>query len=119
MPAYIVNPQFVQLVQLNPGNSIAVVNNAAVDSGILTTQQLAIGPDPTGNSQVTVTNTTNQTATPQTASTDTAAQYEPYYVQGSAITVPAGESVSSPINARWLRFTYATAPTSGSLIVTR
>ena len=42
MPAYFVTPQPVQLVQLNPGNSIAVVNNAAVDSGILTTQQLAI-----------------------------------------------------------------------------
>lgn len=124
MPSYIANPQPVQEVALYPGSSIALVNNAAVDAGVLITQQIAIGPDPSGNSQLTITNTTNQTATAQTAPDDAQVggvgqHYEPYSVQGTAITVPTLETVSFPCNARWLRFTFAVAPTAGSLIVTR
>jgi hypothetical protein len=120
MPAY--NTVAGPRVALYPWTSISVVDNAAADSGILTTKQLAIGPDSSGSDQLTVTNTTDQLATVQSAATDTASQYEPYspgLYQDVAVTIPSGTSVSFPFNARWIRFVFATAPTVGSLIVTR
>lgn len=124
MPGYIANPQPSQLVALSPGNSIALVNNAAVDTGVMKTKQIAVGPDPTGNARVTVANTTNQTATVQTAPQDIDSLYQQYLTDGTiststTMTIATNQSVSFPVNATWLRFTFSSAPTSGSLIVTR
>jgi hypothetical protein len=125
MPSYITNPQPVQLLVLYPGNSFALVNNAAVDASVTRTQQVAIGPDPMGNYRLTLTNTTDQTATVTTAPNDpvlpspAAASFEPYSDEGTAITVAAGKSVSFPCFGPWLSCTFATAPASGSLILSR
>jgi hypothetical protein len=125
MPSFVTNPQQTQLVTLYPGNHIALVNNAATDTGITRTMQVAIGPDPMGNYRVVITNSTNQTATPTVAPNDSvlispaAASYEPYSDEAQAITVAAGTSESFNCFGPWLSFTFGTAPTSGSLILSR
>jgi membrane-associated protease RseP (regulator of RpoE activity) len=123
MPAYITNTiaspaQPVQLTALYPGTQFVAVNNAATDSGITTSQQVAIGPTP-GNSPVTlvITNSTNQQATGQYSPEDAlgTASYENL----SGCIIPAGSSLPYNLQGGWMRFTFATAPSSGSLIVSR
>lgn len=116
MPAYITSPQPVQLVAVYPGNALAVVNNASVDAGITTTQQFAVGATPGNNSgTLVITNSTNQEATGQYASHDVAANYEPL----SGCIIGAGASLPYNLAGGWMRFTFVSAPTSGSLIVSR
>ena len=121
MPIYITNPQPTQLLALYPGRQIAVVNNAAIDSNVTTTQQFAVGPTP-GNGTVTlmITNSTNQQAQGQfcpqdPTSTGTAGVYE----QLSGCIIPAGSTLAYNLQGGWMNFTFSTAPTSGSLIVSR
>lgn len=103
-----------------PGNEIALVNSAATDSSVTTTQQCSMGPDPGGQTALILTNTTNQTATVQIAPSDTPSLYQPYTYLGSAITAAANTSVGFPIvPGVWLRCTFSTAPSSGSLILSR
>jgi hypothetical protein len=115
MPAFLTSPQPTQLVAIYPGDSIALVNNAAVDAGITLTQQVAFGPTP-GNStgNVVVNNTTNQQAQGEYCSTPNGT-YEPL----SGFVVPAGSSLPYNLSGGWLCFSFAVAPTSGSLTVTR
>ena len=99
-----------------PGDQVAVVNNAATDAGITTTQQLAIGP--VGNQTgctIIVTNSTNHDATGQYAPLDADANYEPI----SGFIVPASTALPYNLSLGFIRFTFASAPTSGSLIVSR
>jgi len=121
MPSYITSPQPVQLLALYPGNHEALVNNAATDSGITTTQQIAIGPQPNQTGcTVMITNSTNQQAQGQTAPQDpTAAGAGATYENLSGCVVPAGTTLAYNLSGGWLRFTFGTAPTSGSLIVSR
>lgn len=116
MPSYISNAQTQQVNALYPGGSIAIVNNAAVDSGVTTTLQFANGPVPnqSGNTIV-INNTTNQTATGEWSNTDTAANY----TNLSGCVVPANSSLPYNLSGGWLRFTFSVAPTSGSLIVSK
>jgi hypothetical protein len=93
-----------------------MVNNAAVDSGITTTKQIALGPTPENSGYtLMITNTTNQDAQGQTAPADVAANYEPL----AGCIVPAGSALPYNLVGGWLRFTFAVAPTSGSLFVSR
>lgn len=123
MPSYIpsVTAQPTQLLALYPGRSIAVVNNAATDSNITTTQQIAIGPAPgSGGRTLVVVNSTNQTATGQYAAQDpTPAGVQATYEPLSGFVIPNGQSLAYnvPYGAGWINFTFTTAPTSGSLIV--
>jgi hypothetical protein len=112
MPAY----PTAQPAALYPGSQISLVNNAATDAGITTTEQVAIAPS-IGGSGVTVMilNTTNQQAVGQYAPADVAANYQPL----SGCIVAAGAALPYNITSGWLRFTFAVAPTSGSLIVSR
>jgi hypothetical protein len=116
MPAYISSPQVSQVVALYPGNRLALVNNAATDSGITTTLQFANGPVPnqSGNTIV-INNTTNQQAQGQYCDSDTAANYENL----SGCVVPANSSLPYNLSGGWMRFTFSVAPTSGSLIVSK
>lgn len=116
MPAYISSAGTTQVTAIYPGNSLAVVNNAAVDSGVTTTLQFAVGPTP-GNStgNVVITNTTNQQATGEYAAADAAANYQPL----SGCIIPSDSSLPYNLSGGWMRFTFGTAPTSGSLIVSR
>ena len=112
MPAY--NAQPVRVIY--PGASIALVDNAAVDSGITTTQQVAIGPNPVNNSNVVnFINTTDQDAQGQIAHQDVAASY----AVASGLVVAAGTAFPYNLADGWVRFTFAVAPTSGSLIAAR
>ena len=112
MPAYpVASPS-----ALYPGSQLALVNNAAVDSGITTTEQFALIPLGDGSGcTLMITNTTNQQATGQYAPTDVDANYKPL----SSCIVTTGAVLPYNLSGGWLRFTFATAPTSGSLIVSR
>ena len=113
MPAYNAS---LPAQALYPGDSVAIVNSAATDTGITTTQRFAVGPPLTGGGiTAMIVNTTNQTATGQYAATDTAANYQPL----SGCTIPAGSALPYNLTTGWMRFTFSSAPTSGSLIVSR
>jgi hypothetical protein len=112
MPAY----PTAQPAALYPGTQIPLVNNAATDSGITTTEQFSLNPlGDGGGCTVMILNTTNQQAVGQFAPTDASANYMPL----SGCIVPAGSALAYNLSAGWLRFTFAVAPTSGSLIVSR
>jgi hypothetical protein len=112
MPAY----PAAQPASLSQGTSIALVNNAAVDGGITTTAQFALPPNQVGSGiTLMVLNTTNQQAVGQFATTDTPANYQPL----SALVVGPGVAYPYNLTPGWVRFTFAVAPTSGSLIVSR
>lgn len=123
MPSYITSPQPIQLHALYAGNSIALVNNAATDSGITQTIQTCIPPDPSGNDTLTLVNTTNQTATVAISAADSAGagSYEPLKNAdtGNAITVAAATTITFRCRGPWLSCTFSVAPTSGSLILSR
>lgn len=125
MPGFMTSPQQSQLTTLYSGNSLALVNNAATDAGISRTLQVAIGPDPTGNYRLSLTNTTNQTAVVSVAGRDpvlitpAAASYAPYSDGSLAVSVAANTTVSFDCFGPWLSCTFATPPTSGSLILSR
>jgi hypothetical protein len=112
MPAY----NTVPVAALNQGTQIACVNNAAVDANVTTTQQLAIAPPLNGAGlTIMITNTTNQQATAQFSWHDVAADYQPL----SGCIVPSDSVLAYNLATGWIRFTFQTAPTSGSLIVSR
>ena len=98
---------------LYTGDQIALVNNAAVDSGVLATQQVAIAPAPGDTATYcNVFNGTNQAVQMQAAPLDSAALYVSL---GSSIAAGALATISCPVP--WLRGLFTTAPTTGSLIV--
>src|SRR5277367_6776044 len=113
MPAYSASGNRTAIY---PGDYVAVLNDASVESGITKTQQLAVGPvgNQTG-STVVVTNSTNQQATGQFAPTDADASYQ----NASGFIVPSDTALPYNLSLGFVRFTFATAPTSGSLIVSR
>ena len=112
MPAYNAQPTRA----LYPGESIALVDNAAVDSGITTSQQFAVGPNPTQNTNVVnFINTTNQDAQGQIAHQDVTGSY----ANASGLIVAAGTAFPYNLADGWVRFTFGVAPTSGSMIAAR
>lgn len=120
MPAYINNPQISQVVALYPGDTIALVNNAASDTGVTKTIQFAVGPSNSGSTLV-FTNSTNQVATgTYTANENYApATVQPTYEPLSGCIVNAGQTLAYNLSGGWVCFTFASAPTSGSLTVSR
>jgi hypothetical protein len=76
MPAYNTQPMPTPKPALYTGDQYALVNNAAVDSGILATQQVAIAPHQADSAtQCTVFNSTNQAVQMQAAPSDSASLY--------------------------------------------
>lgn len=112
MPAYSTSNK-VQF--LSPGNTIALINNAATDSGVTKTLQVSIAAQPTATSKLTLINNTNQTATVQVAAVDADANYVPLT---TSITAAAGAAVIFDCVGPFLRCT-CTAPTTGSLYLCR
>lgn len=112
MPSY----NAVTPAALYPGPSIALVNNAATDTSVSTSQQCAIAPGLNGAGvTVMILNTTNQQAQGQWAPTDTPASYQNL----SGCIIPNGTAFPYNLTTGWVRFTFTTPPTSGSLIVSR
>lgn len=120
MPAY---GTIANAPALYPGEQQALVNNAANDSNVTQTQQVSIPQsvdDPAGT--LTLFNSSNQTATVNVASADTgAAAYLPLTDADTAqaITVAAGKAIVFRYKGGFLMCSYATAPTTGSLILAR
>ena len=113
MPAYNTQAMPTPKPALYTGNQIALVNNAAVDSGILATQQVAIAPHQADSATYcTVFNGTNQAVQMQAAPSDSAALYASL---GSSIAAGALATISCAVP--WVRGLFATAPTSGSLVI--
>lgn len=119
MPAY----NTIPAIALGPGDSVALVINAATDTGVTATQQVHIGPSGTASgTRVHVSNSTNQTCTIQTtAIADATGNYKALTdaETAEAITVASGSDVSFDPGACWLRGNFGTAPTSGSLVIIR
>ena len=112
MPAY--NAQPVRA--LYPGESIALVDDASVDTAITTTQQFAVGPNPVQTSNViNFINTTNHDAVGQISWHDVTGDY----VTSASLTVAAGTALPYNMADGWVRFTFAIAPTTGSFVAAR
>lgn len=104
------------LTALYPGDSIALVNNAASDSGLTSTQQVVIAEVSGVTAPLVITNTTNQTATGQASSAPlTSASFKPL----TGCVIAAGTSLTYNIGQTTINFTFSVAPTSGSLVVQR
>ena len=113
MPAYNTQAMPTPKPALYTGDQYALVNNAAVDSGIIATQQVAIAPHQADSATYcTVFNGTNQAVQMQAAPSDSAALYVSL---GSSIAAGALATISCAVP--WIRGLFATAPTSGSLII--
>lgn len=109
MPAYQTSGP---ITAIYPGDSVALVNDATVDSGITDTMQVAIAPPPgDGYQLITVFNLTDKTCDIQAAPHDIDADYVTYY------PVDAGKQVQPNLPIPFLRAHFAVAPTTGSLIV--
>jgi hypothetical protein len=120
MPSYNVANVSTALYQ---GDQIALVNNGATDTGVTKTMQVAITSVPQGGDgdKLTLFNTTTQTATVQTCWHDVDADYQPLKDAdtGQAITVATNSSIVFTCIGPLLRCTIASAPTSGSLVLSR
>lgn len=105
------------ITALYPGDSISLVADASVDTGITSTQQVAIASVSGVAAPITVINTTDKDATGQTSAIPglTAAAYKAL----SGLVVPSGTALPYNLAGGFLRFTFAVAPTSGSLVVQR
>ena len=113
MPAY--NAQPVRA--LYPGETIALVADASVDTAVTDTQQFSIGPNPTQNSNaLNFHNSTNVDAQGQLSPDDSATGT---YKNVSGLLVAAGTVLPYNLAGGFLRFHFASAPTSGSLTVVR
>ena len=113
MPSYNTQPMPTPKPALYTGDQIALVSNAAVDAGILATEQVAIAPAPGDTATYcTVFNGTNQAVQMQAAPSDSAALYQSL---GSSIAAGALEEISCAVP--WVRGLFATAPTTGSLVI--
>ena len=117
MPSYGTTPARA----IGPGDQVTLVNNAAVDANVTRTQQLCLADSPGFDEICTLSNTTNQTATVQVATTDTVASYKAFTNADTneAITVAAGSAITFTSTGPFLCCTFATAPTSGSLVLSR
>ena len=113
MPSYNTQPMPTPKPALYTGDQIALVSNAAVDAGILATEQVAIAPAPGDTATYcTVFNGTNQSVQMQAAPSDSAALYQSL---GSSIAAGALATISCAVP--WVRGLFATAPTTGSLVI--
>lgn len=113
MPAYNAQAMPTPKPALYTGDQYALVNNAALDSGITATEQVAIAPHQADSATYcTIFNGTNQAVQMQAAPSDSAALYVSL---GSSIAAGALATISCAVP--WVRGLFATAPTTGSLII--
>ena len=117
MPGYNTQPMPTPKPALYTGDLYALVNNAAVDSGILRTQQVAIAPHQADSATYcTIFNGTNQAVQMQ------AAPYDPATATGVSwaslgASIGAGTLLVLSCPVPWITGLFATPPTTGSLII--
>jgi hypothetical protein len=112
MPAY---SNVTPAVAIYTRQSIALVNNAATDAGVTKTMRVAMAVEPNGNGALTLINNTNQAATVQLAAVDADGSYVPL----GTVAAAAGAATQFACNGPWVRCVFGTAPTTGSLWLTR
>lgn len=115
-------PQFnaaIPSAALYPGNQVALVNSAATDGSVTKTISVAVNAMPGYDPVLTVVNTTNQTATAQVGFANVEADYQPLSNGGTAVTVATNTVETFTCSGPWVRFTFSSAPTSGSLVLCR
>ena len=105
------------------GDRVALVNNAATDSGVTKTQAVAVA-DVGGMSTDThlaLHNGTNQSVTVQVGDVDADANFRALTDADTnqAITCASGSSVVFTSVGPFVRGLYGTAPTTGTLAITR
>ena len=123
MPAYNASPALI----LSVGTRVSLVNNAAVDSGITATQQAKIESvaGVRGGTQFSVFNSTNQPVTIEIAPHDQDVNYlqlqngDTGNETSNPVVCPAGMALSFTTAGPYIRGLFGTAPTSGSLTITR
>jgi len=119
MPAY----NTVPAIALTPGDTVALVNNAATDTGLSNTQQVHVGPSGTAaGDKLLVTNATDKDLTVQATNiADATGNYKALKDADTtnAIVVASGASAVFSFAGGWLRFNFAVAPTSGSATISR
>jgi hypothetical protein len=121
----------IQPPGLYPGDNYALVNNAASDTIVHLTQQVVIcqTTEIAGN-QLTLTNTTNQAASVYVAAADAPTATYPNGQTGNykaltdadsntAVTVASGSTITFTTPGPFICGYFATAPSSGSLIIAR
>ena len=104
-----------------PGNKIALVNNAATDTGVTKSVSVAFAQMPGTPDKLALHNTTAQTATVQVSFDDVDADYQALKDAdtGNAVTVATNSSVIFTCVGPWVRCTLAAAPVAGSLVLSR
>lgn len=118
MPAYVAG----NAIGLTVGDRVVLVNNAATDSGITSTQQVALSQqEAAGSATLALHNGTNQTATVQVADVDATGNYRALTDANTAeaITVATSLSIVFTCIGPFLRCNFGTAPTTGTLAITR
>jgi hypothetical protein len=111
MPSYITNPQAQQVGAVYPGSRLNLYSSG--DTNVTKTLQFAIGPVPGGNPRLTLINTSNVDCPMELAATDSDANY----ASASGIVVSSGTSFIVNVQGGWMRGHFASAPSSGNLIV--
>jgi hypothetical protein len=116
MPAF----NAVPAIGLYPGDVVVLVNNAATDSGLTYTQQVAV----TDAGPYTLANGTNQTATVYVAAKDSpasTANYQPLTDAdtGVAVTVASSSTITFTSQGHFICAHYGSSPTTGSLVIAR
>jgi hypothetical protein len=117
MPSYNATPAR----SLTIGDAVNLYN-AATDGAVTATQQVAVGQTPApGSNSLAMHNNTNQAATVQVAYADANANYVPLTDgdTGIAITAAAGSSIVFSCVGPFVRALFGTAPSSGTLYLTR
>jgi hypothetical protein len=105
--------------QLGFGAYYLLVNNAVTDTGVTVSQQIQVSPS---DAPLQLTNGTNQTATIQYSpvDADNPGTSPPVLFYEAVGTVASDASASFAIQAAgYIRVTFASAPTSGSIAVSR
>ena len=123
MPAY----NTTTAIFLTPRTVVTLVNNAAVDSGITATQQCEVGrvAGVLVSTQFSVFNSTNQPVTIEIAPHDQDVNYlqlqngDTGNESSNPVVCPAGMALSFTTAGPYIRGLFGTAPTSGSLTITR
>ena len=105
------------------GDRVVLVNNAATDTGITSTLQVAlaqVGGMSTGI-DLALHNGTNQAVTVQVADTDVDARYRALTEADTAeaVTCASGSSITFTTIGPFVRGHFGTAPTTGTLAISR
>jgi hypothetical protein len=114
MPSYVTGSNgYAGAIALQVGDTVAVVNNAATDTGVTNSQQVNIEPTTDGTSLVGIVNNTNQSCTIYSSAVDVLASYV------STLTPVAAGAVYAGSASGFLLLHFGTAPTTGSAYIRR